>query len=398
MDLKGNSVNVKGNIIPQDFSQCSLLKKSKSKKLFLCPVDSDSLNRYYLVKIYFYPGLQPLKYVLKRSKAKSEYTLAKEISKRGITTIVPEDTADIRKLGFLQKSIILTSQIPDCLNLEEFIFQIDDQDVILKRQIIQEYAKLVQLIHNQGIYQEDFAPYNILYQKKQNDEFQLYFLDLEKIRIGKELSFREKIRNLAKINREAKVLKKAKKLKNTDQIRFLKTYLGSGTEKEEFKEWIRKIEKEEQDIFLRDRQRAWEKSVSSSSRIGVLKSQGYRGFYRKRHIKQECYTQSDIIKILQAIENNILDEVTERQFSKDSLDITVDIKSRQETFKVRLFRYSGISSWLQRMMKNTPLLSAWKTDDLSLRDRTADFLPVAAVEKRVAPKQYLGFLIRKYYQ
>src|SRR6056297_3299686 len=214
------------------FINGTLLKASKSKKILACPADPASPDRSDLVKIYFYPGLAPLKHIFRQSKASREYQVAKEIHKRGVPTILPERVQDIKKWGLLyHQSIVIAKLLPDYMNLEEFFSRQEAQDLHVRRAVIQQYAGLARTIHNQWIYQEDFSPYNILYQKKPGGFFQLYFLDFEKIRIDRELSRQERVRNLAKLNRSARVFKKTGDLNSSDQMRFLKAYLGPQAKK-----------------------------------------------------------------------------------------------------------------------------------------------------------------------
>jgi tRNA A-37 threonylcarbamoyl transferase component Bud32 len=380
----------------QDHIHCTLIRKTRSKKLLRCPGTSDNPHQSYFIKIYFYPGLSKITGFFYSPKGYNELSLAKRICQKGVPTIVPQEVKDIRKWGFLCKSIIVMEALPDCMNLETFFFQvIRPQDTSLKRKVIEKYAKLVRLIHDQGIYQEDFAPYNILYQQLQNNRFELYFLDLEKIRIYKKLSFEKRSRNLAKLNRAVRIFKNIKKLSNSDQMRFLKIYLGPKVTKKDITKWLNQIYLEERYIFLRDWRRAWKKSVSVSSRIGVIKYAGYHGYYRKKHLKQQFCTGTDIIQLIKAIEKTISDKITSKQFLNSSFEVTVPIKNKDEVLQVLFFQNTGFTYWLKRIVKQTPLLSEWKKDELSLRNRTANFLSVAAVEKRTGLNRFHGFLIRK---
>src|SRR6056297_36044 len=216
----------------QDLTDCTLIKESNSKKILVCPIDPNNANRTFLIKIYLYPGLwQKVKYLFRKSKGDKEFKLAQDISKKGIPTIVPQKVEDKRKLGILKESLVITEQLPDCLDLEELLLKKRVQDRGLKSKVIVEYAKLARLIHDQGIYQDDFDPNNILYQKRQDGTFQLYFVDFERTKLLKKISSRKRVHSLAKLNRMGR------RLKDVDQMRFLKVYLGSQTTKNELREW-----------------------------------------------------------------------------------------------------------------------------------------------------------------
>ncbi len=375
-----------------NLENCSLLKESRTRKILCCPAEACPSDSPCLVKIYFYPGTDPLRYLFRKSKARLEYETAREIEKRGVPTLVPEKTGEVKKLGvFYSKSILVTRMLQECLSLEELFSGGKPPDEGLKRQIIRKYAELARLIHDSGIYQEDFAAYNILYQKNSSKGFKLYFLDFEKINTGRELSFEQRARNLAKLNRSARSFISTGSLKETDRIRFLKAYLGARSSRAEMQKWIAGIQQQEENIFRRDKQRTRKKSTSESSRIGVFRHNEYHGYYRKRHREETCYTRSDIIRIIQAVES----KASETGLPGEIPGLAVDLNGRQERFQVLFFQGRGLKYSFKRMFKKTPLVSAWKSDDLMLRNRTAGFLPAAAVEKRTGPADYLGFLVRK---
>jgi tRNA A-37 threonylcarbamoyl transferase component Bud32/predicted transport protein len=368
-----------------------VLKKSKSKKLLCGPVDTAEPHKTYLIKLYYYPGVwQKIKYCFRHSKADKELLLAKIITEKGIPTIVPRSVQNIRKWGLPQQSAILTEKLPDCLNLEELLLKGSLPHRRLRRKIIKKYGKLARLIHDQGIYQDDFDPNNILYQKNQNGSFQLFFLDFERTRIFQNLSFKKRIHSLAKLNRMGR------KLKKTDQLCFLKAYLGDNATKEDTLKWITKIQREEKKVFLHDQRKAGKECTSINRRIGFIKYKSYQGYYRKRHQSQNCYTKSDIIQLIEAIETKIPGHDISRHCLENFVDMTVQLNSRKETFQIRFFEYAGSKHWLPGISNRTQLMTSWKNDNVYLKNRTADFLPIAVLEKKITLNRYHGFLIRKH--
>jgi len=374
----------------QDFTNCTVLKESRYKRLLRGPVDEIIPHKSCLIKIYFYPGLwQRVKYVFRESKASKEKILSGLAGEKGIPTIVPLKIKDIRKRGFPNKSIVLVEYLPDCANLEELLLKKPVADRLLRRKIIKEYGKLARRIHDQGILQEDFDPNNILCQQKPGDSFQLYLIDFEKTRIVKELTSVQRVHSLAKLNRMGQ------KLGQTDQMRFLTAYLGPQAARQERRQWARRIKQEEKLVFLKDQRRARRKCTTKSKKIGLIKYDEYQGYFRKRHHSQNYYTRTDITDIIQSIEKNMPTDVLKQTMPEDFLDITAQLYDREETFQVRFFKYGGIKYRFPGGIKRTPLIAAWQDDNSLLKNRTAGFFPVAAVEKRIAWNRYHGFLIRR---
>ncbi len=370
-----------------DAANCTLLKESKHKRLLRGPGDPKAPHKLFLIKIYFYPGLwQRLKYVFRRGRAQQEMALAGRIKAKGIPTIVPRQTRDIRKRGLLHKSIIVTEYLPGCMNLEELLIKQQLSDWHLKRKVLNEYGRLARRIHDQGIFQDDFDPNNILYQPKPDGTFQLYFIDLEKTRLVETIDAKQRIHILAKLNRMGQ------RLGATDQMRFLAAYLGPQTGRRERKQWARCIKREEKRVRLTDRRRAWRKSTSVGKKIGFIRHDGYQGYYRKRHHSRECYTSADIIGLVQAIEDNIPKQSVP---VGRSITVTARLHDTESSFRVLPFEYGGFFHCLPGTRNKTPLINAWREDNGCLKNRSADFMPVAAVGKRIAWNRYHGYLIRQ---
>jgi tRNA A-37 threonylcarbamoyl transferase component Bud32 len=372
----------------QHLTGCEVVKESKSKRLLRCPVDGT--GKFRLVKIYYYPGpWQALKYLFRPSKASRELDLAVRIREKGIPTIVPEQIRDVRKRGLLKESAVLAEYLPEAMNLEELLIRKRGADSRLKRRIIREYGKLARLIHDRGVYQDDFDPNNILFQKKPGDAFQLYLLDFERTRIIRAFSFRRRIHSLAKLNRMGRNLPPA------DQMRFLKAYLGQRATRQDVRRWVTAIRREEEKVRRRDQRRARRECTSENSRIGFFRHEGYQGYYRKRHHSRQWYSGSDMIGLARALERSFPGDAAPRPSDHPAPDIEVPLDTGTEAFRVQVFEDGGMTYRLRRFLKMTPLLEAWKADNGHLKNRSAAFMPVAALEKGTGPGRWRGFLVRK---
>ena len=366
-----------------------VLKESKNKRLLRGAVDPATPGKNCLIKIYFYPGLwQGVKYFFRPSKAARELALARRIRESGVPTIVPHEAVDKRKRGVLRESALLVEYLPNCSNLEELFLIKQLPDRQSRRKIIREYGALARLIHDRGIYQDDFDPNNILYQPLENGEFRLYLVDFERTRIVKKLTMRRRIHSLAKLNRMGRRFTK------TDQLRFLSAYLGPQTTRAERRKWVTGISREAGRVFSRDERRAHRQCTTINKKIGFVDFGGYRGYFRKRHHSRDFYSGDDMVRLIQGLARALPTGDVEG-FSPDPVfDVTVQFDNREETFRVRFFEYSGRRCRLPGGLKRTPLMTAWRYDNSCFKNRSSVSMPVAALEKRTAWNRYQGFLIR----
>ena len=369
-----------------------MLKDSKIKRLTSACLDPENSQKKYLIKVYKYPGFyNKFKYIFRPSKGYQEWKLAHEIEKRGIPTILPLAFGERRRWGLRLESLIVTEQLSDCINLEELLFGKNLEDFSLKRAIIREYGKLAGRIHGQGILQDDFDPNNMLLQWVNTRDFRLFLIDLERVKLFNTLSIKKRVRNLAKLNRMGRRLKK------TDRLRFLKSYLDDDLKAgNDLRSWLHLIEEDEKKVLQRDCRRAAKKSMVRGKRIGYFKQGNFRGYYRKKYQDKFKYREKDIITIISALEErNEVNCGKGKILPEETFELEVALGERKEKFQVKTFRFSGITHPILYLFKRTPLLMDWKASQILLKRRIADFVPVAAIEKRLSRLRFQGFLITK---
>lgn len=368
------------------------LKDSKIKMLASVCLDPENSQKKYLIKIYKYPGFYTkFKYLFRPSKGYQEWKLAGEIKKRGVPTLLPIAFGERKRWGFRLESLVMTEQLSDCINLEELFLGKELRYFTLKRKIIEEYGKLAGRIHNRGILQDDFDPNNILLHWKGKRDFLLFLIDFERVKLFKVLSVKKKVRSLAKLNRMGR------RLRRTDRLRFLKSYLKDDLQgRNDLRRWLRLIQEDEKRVKKRDCRRAAKKSMSRSARIGYLKHENWRGYYQKRYHDKLKFQEKEILNILHALEKK--EEINaEKGVFPGEITFEMEIASDKgrEKFQVKSFRFSGITYPILRFFKRSPLLMAWEAAQILLKRRIADFLPVAAIEKKTSRGRYQGFLITK---
>ncbi len=163
---------------------------------------------------------------LRRGKARNEGGKALRLGAIGVSTFEPLALGEQRKRGFLYENYLVTKEIADVEPLDTFLerdlpgFE-PGRAVKIRRRIGDALARLCSCLHEAGYVHGDFHPGNILIRLSDNDEPNLYLIDLDAVRFrGEGLTVNEIRDNLAQLNnyfwsRSSRV----------ERLRFLEAYL-----------------------------------------------------------------------------------------------------------------------------------------------------------------------------
>jgi len=183
----------------------SILKESKKSKLFWLSIDNDQMAKKICVKKDLHPGFfYKIKNIMRNSRAKRSWIASNGLRVRGIST--PESIALIENTKglFIKKSFYIYEYISHAERLNKYILKTfgDKISVTTKRKqkFVCMLAQEIRKIHNKGIYHADLKSDNILVVENGNDNWQFYFVDLDRVYFKKRLSLKERVNNLAQIN------------------------------------------------------------------------------------------------------------------------------------------------------------------------------------------------------
>jgi tRNA A-37 threonylcarbamoyl transferase component Bud32 len=114
---------------------------------------------------------------IRKSKAERSFRNAQEILKRGINTPDPIGYIDIHKKGILTESYYISVQQAVDGTMKE-IYKQNRED---HKDLIQAFIGFTAKIHQKGIFHKDYSPGNILFEKTENDDYQFYLVDLNRM-------------------------------------------------------------------------------------------------------------------------------------------------------------------------------------------------------------------------
>lgn len=151
--------------------------------------------------------------------AVSSYALSQAIPTPEIAALRIKRTL----LGY--KADILSRHIADSADLQKLLRE-DSREIARarKREIIDNCAKLIRRMHDAGILHADLHAKNILLSFS-GSLIQLYILDLDRAKILKSLSLRQRLKNLFRLGRSLDKISDAGIITERDKYRFFLKYL-----------------------------------------------------------------------------------------------------------------------------------------------------------------------------
>jgi len=177
-------------------------------------------EREYFAKVYA-PGnlLARLKSLVRGSTAACEWEVGLYAASHGIAAVMPVATATHGLRGIGGPSLLITEAVADVEPLNDYWLRVRD-DRHRANLLSESLARLIARAHQCGFRHGDMHPGNILV-RRSGRMGEALFVDLHNVRIGKSVSMREAIANLAQLHQWFR-----KNSNLTRRRRFLETYIA----------------------------------------------------------------------------------------------------------------------------------------------------------------------------
>ena len=183
------------------------------------------------IKRYDKPTLKrKLKDIFRPSKAMREWRIGNWLLERGIPAATPLAVGERRRLRILKDSFLICREIEGAKKLRDLSKE--------KRRIISSLAEKLREVHDKGFFHGDLNSSHIMVQSGESKESAFYFVDFEGSRLGRKLSLRYRIKDLARLNESMPSL-----VNRADKLRFFQIYSeGLGLNRKGRKKIVRRIE------------------------------------------------------------------------------------------------------------------------------------------------------------
>ncbi|MGR3221140.1 MAG: lipopolysaccharide kinase InaA family protein [Candidatus Anammoxibacter sp.] len=241
------------------------------------------------VKIYNCPSLLlKLKHIFIPSKAEREFALSFRLNECGIPGVSSIANGHEKSMGILKRSYLIIKKIDNTVNLQEF-FCNPDLPAKEKHIVIERFGEVAGLSHQHGILQTDFALNNFLAQRIGNEDYRVYLIDYERMKISKKLTNKMKFRTLAKLNRVGG------DFSTTDKLRFLRSYFNCNKADyshnrtmninpvPEIRQCIHSIDSETNRILKKSAWNEWKGCVKGERKFKKYNDKNIRGHHLKNY-------------------------------------------------------------------------------------------------------------------
>ena len=264
------------------------IKETKVRSVISIPGSDVNKNGIY-IKYFKRNGYSDyVKYLLVPTRTRTEWKVANELLSQNINTALPLATAEKRRYGMLDSSLLVTEAVTNSESLMEYCqanfegasLSEDKEDE--KKKLLRKLVYFIRNIHEKGVCHYDLHAGNILmkFENKQSSSIHncdLYLMDLHRVKILNRMSCRKRRYNLAQVFNSLSSI-----LTETDKLDFLRSYgnntLGNVTGEDEL---VRQIESQSSRIRNIHYRSRLKRCLKESSVFSKKRSTGMKIFFRK---------------------------------------------------------------------------------------------------------------------
>lgn len=185
-----------------------IVKWEKKIAIVRCTLEIDGVTTpVYFKQHRVLSSMQRLASLVYPSTAMRSLRGAMTLQEKGYITALPLAVMEYRRRGLLTKSIYISEELPGAQTIDSYWLDVlgnyhGKHRYRLKRQWLEQLARLFRALHRDGIYHNDLKSANILAQVSQSGGQPAFALiDLQGVRLCLFMSWRRRIKNLAQLNR-----------------------------------------------------------------------------------------------------------------------------------------------------------------------------------------------------
>jgi len=165
-----------------------------------------------------------MRYIFFKTRARKCWIASRGLTVRGVATPRALVLLEEKSLYIQKKNMLFTEFIDHALELNDFVRkefggQLSPESSEKKIKFVKECGQAIRKLHEKNIYHADLKSNNILVREEEGGSWTFYFVDLDRVDFDHQLSFKQKVNNLAQINASI-----ADCIRPSDRLKFFKTY------------------------------------------------------------------------------------------------------------------------------------------------------------------------------
>ncbi len=223
-----------------------ILKDSRTSKVAeVCLETADGTRDAVLKRVNVRRWFEPIKNRFRPSAVLRSWVNGHALRDRWLPTPRPLAMVQVHRLGLPAGGYLLVEKVPDAVGLAEAVAGLASRPGIDRRQLLRAWsdrlARMVRTMHDRAVSHRDLKAANILLKHAAADPEAAVpvLIDLVGVRVGRRVSFRQRCRELARIN--ASFLNSSL-ITRGERLRFLRVYLAAGERSElNWKDWWKEI-------------------------------------------------------------------------------------------------------------------------------------------------------------
>ncbi|MBC8549511.1 MAG: hypothetical protein H8D23_07655 [Candidatus Brocadiales bacterium] len=358
----------------------TLVKENRVRSVIAMPGSDISENGIY-VKYFKRGGYKEyIKHLFVPTKARTEWEVGNALLSKDINTALPLAISEGKR-----RLLIVTETVTNSEELMEFCQSNYKGSLSVgkeseKKILLDKLAVFIRDIHEKGFCHYDLHAGNILirFKSKQDvSEYDLYLMDLHRVKIFKSISIRKRIFNLAQIfNSLSSIMTKA------DKLDFIRSYgsnaLGNITDE---KELVRHIDEQSSGIRNIHYRSRLKRCLKESSVFSRKKFAGVKMFFRKG------YDTGSLQKLIEKHNNILVNNDSAVIMKRDSKTLLTSHTFKDKTVQnvvVKQYRVGCLGRLLKNIFCGSAGRKAWVAGN-GLRVYGFNTpLPLALIEKKLA--------------
>jgi tRNA A-37 threonylcarbamoyl transferase component Bud32 len=371
----------------------NIQQDGKTRTIFLLPIQEDFR---FLVKRYkIFNSLERIKSFISPSKAAHEFKMHRYLKAKGIPVSQPIAYLENRHGIKLLESYLFLTEIPNAVNLKQFVSERSPLPITLKKQLLKKLGEIIRQIHMADFSHDDLHIGNILVSVENNPaageepRFKLYLTDFHRSRRFNMTAI-HKINNLGMLCYSLRLI-----FPLTDIVRFLTYYRSLDIRKETIKPFVKHVLQAAERIKLRHWASRTKRCLKPSSNFSI-DTIILPDSHNSRNDKLKIYHKRlfPIGKITELVKSHM--ELTPTELFKVTSKRVISVLNISETEKcyVKEYRYL-IKNILANIFRLHPAKSDWKAHNgLKVRGVHAPDA-LAMCERKIGPFVLKAYIITK---